>query len=378
MSNLSRISDHERFQPKDAPAPSRKGGQLEETFTRTANTLVEAFAKAPLTSREARIIRAVERATFGWQKSSAWLAASVLSEMTGMPAGKCSEALNSLIRKRVLIRQGGGRSPVRINKQVDQWDFSSHNARPAPENKANPTWGDLPQDGVTDLPQNGVTELPQDGVTYKERKETKEIKTLNPLSDQSDGMDQNELEILFDRFWQAGLRKDGKKPAREKFSRLLAKQEDPEAFTDKLVSDIATRLDAAVQGFDRLHPKTYLNQQRWEDDQPEVCPHAAIIEAWNAELPNHIEKVSPEDWTPESNGFQALAGAWENFKTRPRASTGKPVFSEQADGVRFYREVFRKLASHERIHREDAARWCRLSWAVRQQETVRIFKGELA
>lgn len=202
--------------------------------------------------------------------------------------------------------------------------------------------------------------------------------SLNRMSDKSDEGTENDFEKLFDRFWQAGMRKDGKKPSREKFVRLMAKQDDPEAFTDKLVFDITARLAAGVPGFDRLHPKTYLHQQRWEDELPEICPHAEIIEAWNEELPSHIEKVSPEDWTPDSNGFQALATAWESFKTKPRASTGKPVFEEQADGVRFYREVFRKLAKLDRIQREDATRWCRLSWAVRQQETVRIFKGELA
>ncbi|WP_252108815.1 MULTISPECIES: replication protein [unclassified Halomonas] len=156
--------------------PAQKPGrsiQVEDGYTRTANAIVDALMKAPLTSREARIVRAVERATYGWNKPSVWLAASVLSEMTGMPEGKCSETLNALIRKRVLVRLGSSRSPVKINKQIDEWDFTDQKARVTPKRKADPVCSESPQDGVT--------EPPQVGVTNKDRKDT------NPSSLRSEG-----------------------------------------------------------------------------------------------------------------------------------------------------------------------------------------------
>ncbi|MDR5859428.1 replication protein [Halomonas eurihalina] len=141
------------------PDPERTGRsiQVEDGFTRTANPLVEAFARSPLTSREARVIRVVERMTYGWNKAEDWIAASVISEMTGMSEGKCSETLNGLIRKRVLIRNGGGRSPVRINKDIDQWDFTAQKSRVTPKRKAETNWGKSPQDGISESPQNGDT-----------------------------------------------------------------------------------------------------------------------------------------------------------------------------------------------------------------------------
>lgn len=146
---------------EDGPQPpgERAGRsiQVEDGFTRTANALVEAFARSPLTSREARVIRVVERMTYGWNKAEDWIAASVISEMTGMSEGKCSETLNGLIRKRVLIRNGGGRSPVRINKDIDQWDFAAQKSRVTPKRKGDPDWGDSPQNGVSESPQNGET-----------------------------------------------------------------------------------------------------------------------------------------------------------------------------------------------------------------------------
>lgn len=140
-----------------------KGAQLEDGFTRIANELLDAIMKAPLTSREARVLRAVERATFGWGRKSKWLAASVLGEMTGMTRQNASRALNSLLRKRVLIREGGSRSPVHINTKVNEWDFNSETERVSPKNTT--------ESKQAHLAQNRLTELAQNRLTNKESKE---------------------------------------------------------------------------------------------------------------------------------------------------------------------------------------------------------------
>lgn len=186
------------------------------------------------------------------------------------------------------------------------------------------------------------------------------------------------LRDAFEVFYCAGLPKKSRKRAETAFKAQAKKQDDPMAFAQMLADNITSRLGTGELGFDAMHPTTYLNQQRWLDDVPERCPHAAILAEWNAQLPAHIEKLSAEDWTPDSRGFQALASAWHNFKTKPRSSTGKPVFADEQQGIEFYREVFKRLAKLARVQEESAARWCRLSWAVRQQTTVQIFKGEVA
>ncbi|MCZ6110479.1 hypothetical protein O6D92_21915, partial [Cronobacter sakazakii] len=73
-------------------------------------------------------------------------------------------------------------------------------------------------------------------------------------------------------FWCAGMRKTGKKNAASAFRTqfMLWRKEthgSPEEFARMLAADIRCR--AGVQfGFDRLHPATYLNGQRWNDDKP--------------------------------------------------------------------------------------------------------------
>lgn len=133
---------------------STKGAQLEDGYTRIANELMDAAMKAPFTSREARVFRAVERATFGWNKKKAWLAASVLSEMTGLTAQNASKALNSLIKKRVIIREGSSRSPSYINTRTSEWDFSSAESRVSPKRNAKPEQVKSAQNGLTELAQN--------------------------------------------------------------------------------------------------------------------------------------------------------------------------------------------------------------------------------
>lgn len=370
MSNLAYLPGHEPdLERHEAP----RGPQLENGYVRISHEVMRALGRARLRGSEYPIVLFVIDETWGWHVKHKTLTTSYIAKGLGIPESKVSTAVAELIRRGVLYRAGDSQGPLGFNKHYDQWKAKSSASKRVIRTK--PLSEMIHHNGERFVSDNGERIIHQNRESNKDRKDRKD---KTPLSDQSDEIGQDHLELLFDRFWQAGLRKDGKKPAREKFISLLKKQSDPGAFTERLIVDVQTRLDAAVPGFDKLHPKTYLNQQRWEDELPERCPHAAIIEAWNIELPAHIEKVSPDDWTPGSKGFQALASAWENFKTKPRQSTGKPVFTEEQAGIEFYREVFRRLAKVDRVQLEESARWCRLSWAVQQSETIRIFKGEVA
>lgn len=74
----------------------------------------------------------------------------------------------------------------------------------------------------------------------------------------------------FPAFWSAGMCKKNKKRAQSLFVQIANKQDDPEKFTQKLVADIQARLKRKQLGFDEMHPTTYLNGERWEDDLPAV------------------------------------------------------------------------------------------------------------
>lgn len=71
----------------------------------------------------------------------------------------------------------------------------------------------------------------------------------------------------FDQFWSSGIRKSNKKKARLAFHRILPDFTDhADVFTAMLCRDISARIQADQLGFTEMHPTTYLNGERWEDE----------------------------------------------------------------------------------------------------------------
>lgn len=73
-------------------------------------------------------------------------------------------------------------------------------------------------------------------------------------------------DALFENFWLAGMRKCKKKQTKPLFNKLLKKSGDGESFTNMLINDIRKRLASNQLGFAEMHPTTYLNGERWNDE----------------------------------------------------------------------------------------------------------------
>lgn len=77
----------------------------------------------------------------------------------------------------------------------------------------------------------------------------------------------DQLAHAFDTFWKAGLSKIDKQRAYKSFVKQMKDAKaKPDEFAAMLVDDIKARIAAKQYGIDRLHPTTYLNNQRWESD----------------------------------------------------------------------------------------------------------------
>ncbi|WP_181464232.1 YdaU family protein [Oligella urethralis] len=75
-----------------------------------------------------------------------------------------------------------------------------------------------------------------------------------------------ELVQAFNTFWEAGMVKTGKQNALKSFKSVLKTTDlDSSAFAEMLAKDIKTRLASNQYGFSKMHPATYLNGRRWED-----------------------------------------------------------------------------------------------------------------
>lgn len=158
--------------PPEGEAREHRGPQVEDGYTRIANELYENIMAAPLTLREMRVVMAVIRLTYGWNRKQARATGGLLAKLTGMPSTKASATLASLVEKNVITRHGGSRSPVSINKHAGTWILSQpERVTPQPKKK-----GEIYQSGPTqpkryDCDQNGKSECDQNGNASKDRKD---------------------------------------------------------------------------------------------------------------------------------------------------------------------------------------------------------------
>jgi hypothetical protein len=85
--------------------------------------------------------------------------------------------------------------------------------------------------------------------------------------------DQSEIDMLFDSFWMAGMYKTGKKDAEKVFKKLISGRRQKQEFTEYLIKDIQWRLANQQLGFDKMHPTTYLRNERWTDERRTEQPN---------------------------------------------------------------------------------------------------------
>lgn len=75
------------------------------------------------------------------------------------------------------------------------------------------------------------------------------------------------IEDSFEIFYQAGMRKLNKKAALKAFAKQVKERKVcPTEFANMLADDVRKRVAAQQMGFDAMHPTTYLNNERWEDE----------------------------------------------------------------------------------------------------------------
>lgn len=107
------------FKPEEAVSEPR----LEDGYCKVVNALAEGLASHPLTSIQQRVVWAVIRMTYGWGKAKDVIACSQLAEVSGLTRQQCNIALSQLLSYGVIIRQGGSRSPIKVNTRTADWSF---------------------------------------------------------------------------------------------------------------------------------------------------------------------------------------------------------------------------------------------------------------
>ena len=256
----------------------RKVAQLEDGFLRLANDLLDAAMCSGLPETELCILMAVWRKTYGFSKKMDWISNEQLSEMIGKHYTHCSTAKNNLVRKKVLIQQG---RKVGMNTNISEWETKNNGfrktlAEPAKETLAEP---------ANRIKQNLLTT--KDNIT-KDKKDNKntlpeQVRSTCEKTAKPAGKNQAADEAFEKIFWCAGMVKKGKQKAlpafRSKYEEWRKESGGtPEQFAQMLAEDIASRQGKQF-GFDNLHPATYLNGERWQDDKPAAATSGSVKSA---------------------------------------------------------------------------------------------------
>lgn len=96
--------------------------QIEDGHTKIANELLDAILRFPFSKRELKIVLAVIRKTYGWNKKMDDISLSQIESLTGIFRTHLSKSINDLVSMKVLLKQSGKYGQMLgINKNYSQW-----------------------------------------------------------------------------------------------------------------------------------------------------------------------------------------------------------------------------------------------------------------
>ncbi|EMQ1856634.1 replication protein [Salmonella enterica] len=251
------------YRPSE-PVVERNVADLDDGYARLSNMLLEAYSGADLTKRHFKVLLAILRKTYGWNKPMDRITDSQLSEITKLPVKRCNEAKLELVRMNIIKQQGGMFGP---NKNISEWRIPQNEGK-SPKTR-----------DKTSLKLRAC--YPSKQGDTKDTIQKKEIQDKNIMSEsvrtkceKSSGRHEETDKAFEEIFWCAGMRKAGKKNAASAFRTQFREwrkttRGTASEFATMLAEDIACR-NGKQFGFDRLLPSSYLNGQRWNDEKPET------------------------------------------------------------------------------------------------------------
>lgn len=145
--------------------------QLEDGYTRVANQIFDRIMKLALSGSQLRIVMAVWRYTYGYNRKEHGLSIEFLTEATGLNKTSVKKELKNLIDFKILLitKEATGVSPRKMafNKNPDEW------RKPAGGVNRHPLQQPDLLEGVDQPPVEGVDSPPLEGANRLPNKERK-------------------------------------------------------------------------------------------------------------------------------------------------------------------------------------------------------------
>lgn len=223
-----------------------------------------------LSHAELKCYLVVVRKTKGWNKDEDSISVTQFMKVTGLSNRSVVTACDSLVKRGLLERRSGERN-------TGIYSVKTFNSATSEKTSLVKNFPATSEKTSLDLVKKVHTQNNNINTTIQNKKLNKKNSSNGNFA------------ACFENFWRAGMVKTNKPMALKKFKAAYeqANSENPitlEDFTAKLVADVRKRLDLRQFGFDKLHPATYLNNQRWLDDYQQ---ESATNTAKNPPLNHH-------------------------------------------------------------------------------------------
>ncbi|WP_325954700.1 replication protein [Pantoea anthophila] len=293
LDNVSPIKPHLKV-------VERRVAELEDGYTKLSNVLLEEYAGADITKRQFKVLLAILRKTYGWNKPMDRISDSQLSEIAKLPVKRCNEAKLELVRMGLVKQQGGMFGP---NKNVDEWRIpQSEGISPKLRDKTSPK-----------LRERNPS---KQGDTKDTIKNTKENTPLTPQGGESD-LAQECLDFYN---LTTDSRCSSTAPFEKALSTVKAKGVCYSSEEVKLVTLWAFKVWKNKPSPNNLcrmtRFDTYLSDAlKWNDcteRNPEPCPHEKLVSLWNTKFPERA--VEMHEWNKTRPAYQGMERVW-NSKT---------------------------------------------------------------
>lgn len=317
--------------PKNVVPMTTKSPQVEDGHIRVANDLYDAILAYPFTARQQKVLLAIMRKTYGYNKKVDDVSASQIAEMTGLHRSHVTATIISLDSLNVITKAPGVfGSVLGINKHFSTW------ARPEKPSCTKSVHGTetvhpVPNqlEGCTETVQVGgtesvhtITNFPKDNLQQTEKicaPQADRVSAKPARAGQTGRAMTAVMQARFDRFYLAYPKKKSKGAAEKAFARIAPDEELLETMLAAI--EVAKRSEDWLNGF-IPHPSTWLHNKRWLDEiQTEYTPEQrAVIDAYNealSEVLGHMDaEVFSESRAGRIDGFMALsekARFWERY-----------------------------------------------------------------
>ena len=306
----------------------KPGPQLEDGYIRIANELFDAVLEKLSSYRHTKVVLAILRKTYGYQKKEDDITISQLAEMTGIHRNNVGAALKELEQMRVInpVRAGSHGLMIGINKRHAEWVGEEVKAR-GPGRKAiklieaqEGNQIDCDEQSKHCMQAINLMETSNQNVAHKRQpQKTTPKDNSKRIAQSADRAASQDADAAFDAFWQTFGHKKGKANAREAFAREFAKAHHAADWLQSVMAAAAKeaqrRPHLIADGQTPIYAQGWLTQRRYEDEDVLAwgvfsAEQQAFIDCFNANIGDTCPQVT--EWTEKRAALCdiAMRGKW--------------------------------------------------------------------